>query len=138
MCLQVTFLLNNDLPFANGNFHVYYAAGYGENWCHNDQNAIVLLVHKVTNQPWIVGSFIHKSATAPVWNEQVLTFQPSPINTVWQDCKPILAYGTGGRVYTGFLLSYDSSKGIYKILCYPDNVAMKYMTIQNEVIRIND
>lgn len=117
---------------------MYYAAEYGENWSHNDQNSIVLLVHKVTNQPWIVGSFIHKSATAPKWNEVVLTFQPSPINIVWQDCKPILAYGTDGRVYTGFLLSYDGGNGTYRILCYPDNVAMKYMTIQNELIRIND
>lgn len=130
--------LNNDLPFANNNFHVYYAAEYGENWSHADQNPIVLLIHTATNQPWVAGSFIHKSTMVPEWNEVVLTFQPSPYNIMLQDCKPILAYGVGGIVYTGFLLSYNGSNGVYRILCYPSYTSMQQMTTQNEIIRIND
>lgn len=129
--------LNTDLIFQWNNFNVYPVDAYGEKWSENSGNTIYLCIHKITKKPWIVGSFIHNSNAAPIWNEVVLSFQSCEANHILQDCKPILAYGTGGRVYAGMVLSYNSIISKYQILCYPENVALRYMVIQGEVIRIN-
>ena len=128
--------LNTDLFFRFNNFDIYSAETFGNNW--SAYRAIYLCIHKITKQPWVVGNFIHTSTDAPVWNEMVLTFKSCPANDQLQDFKPFIAYGTGGRMYIGMCMSYNSETQQYRILCYPENNSLQYMTHENEVIRVND
>ena len=129
--------LNTDLFFDIRNLISYPADEYGEKWSGNYLSPAQLFVHKITKQCWLAGSFIHTSSDAPVTNEFVLSFRSSGEFVSLLGIKPILVCSFHNIVYAGFVLTYDSNVKKYKILCFPENTALKNMTHNDEVILLN-
>lgn len=119
------------------NYTWYDVASYGSKWQKVSGNPLRLGFHKYTLQPHLFGAVKHASTDVPIWNEVMCSFKASPINELLRDQVSLLCYGTGGSVYTGMIMVYDGDAGCYKIVCFPANNSLQYMTRIDEEIVFN-